>query len=113
MFYRYDGESLEKSRCKTAWMGPIPRKASQSDILKFFKDYSPSACKIIKKSETNRFAFIYFPSETLRDAAISAKCNEMFKGVQVVVNRSFNAYSGERIGGRERYDYELDEITKY
>ena len=109
---QYIGE-LEKSRCKTAWMGQIPRNTSKKEILNFFADYNPVSCKIIEKSETNRFAFIYFNNENDRDNAIAAKRGCTFKGNPVVVNRSFNAYEGPRLGGRERYDFELQEVQYY
>lgn len=71
MFYRrysslYFGMSkgeLEKSRCQTVWMGGIPKRTKESEILEFFEDYDPIDCNIIEKSETNRLAFIYFSNE--------------------------------------------------
>lgn len=112
MFYRrysslYFGMSkgeLEKSRCQTVWMGGIPKRTKESEILEFFEDYNPIDCNIIEKSKTNRFAFIYFSNELDRDNAITGKKNCLFKGEKVVVNRSFNAYEGPRIGGKERID---------
>lgn len=100
----YRTESLEKSRCKTVWMGPIPKNTSKRQILDFFKDYNPLECKIIEKTSTNRFAFIYFPDETSRDNAIQGKKGCLFRGENVVVNRSFNAYTGEKLGGRMRIE---------
>ena len=99
---------LEKSRCKTAWMGGLPHNTKREQVMKFFEDYNPVSCKIIKKSTGSPFAFIYFSNETDRDNAISAKKGCLFKGVSVVVNRSFNAYSGERIGGKTRLDEDFD-----
>ena len=93
---------LERSRCKTVWMGGIPKNTSKKEIMEFFKDYNPSCCKIIERSETNRFAFIYFTNEKDRDNAIAGKKSCLFKNVSVVVNRSFNAYEGPRLGGKEK-----------
>jgi RNA recognition motif-containing protein len=98
----YSLGELEKSRCCTAWMSPIPQNTSRRDILDFFKEYQAVECRIVEKN--NRFAFINFPNETLRDSAIAAKRGSTFKGVDVVVNRSFNAYEGPRLGGRTRID---------
>lgn len=44
-------------------MGGIPKRTKESEILEFFEDYDPIDCNIIEKSETNRFAFIYFSNE--------------------------------------------------
>lgn len=117
MFYRslyslYSKGELEKSRCQTVWMGGLPKNTSEEEIMKFFENYDPVDCKIIKKSDTNRFAFINFCNEHDRDNAIAGKKNCLFKGVKVVVNRSFNAYEGPRLGGRERID-EFGNSTKY
>lgn len=113
--YRYAmsiGEA-ERSRCHTAWMGPVPRNASKRSIMEFFREYNPVECKIIDKGGTNRFSFILFNNEVDRDNAINAKCNCEFLGEKVVVNRSFNAYEGLRLGGRERYDEWTGEIIHY
>jgi RNA recognition motif-containing protein len=81
-------------------------KTSEKEILDFFKDFNPVDCTIIDKdnAHTNRFSFIQFRNEMDRDSAIQAKRGAIFKGISVVVNRSFNAYEGPRLGGRERVD---------
>lgn len=119
MFYRsrniyglYSIGELERSRCQTVWMGGIPKNTSKKEIMEFFADYDPVSCKIIQKDETNRYAFINFCNEQDRDRAISGKKNCLFKGVEVVVNRSFNAYEGPRLGGKERID-EFGNSIKY
>jgi RNA recognition motif-containing protein len=110
-FGGYDGTgmslgALERSRCKTAWMSPIPEKTTRQQILEWFSDYSACDCNICEKNG-NRFAFVEFPNEQLRDSAIAAKRGGMFRGVSVVVNRSFNAFEGPRLGGRERVDDDI------
>ncbi|KAK8865120.1 hypothetical protein M9Y10_010653 [Tritrichomonas musculus] len=112
-FWGMSKGELERSRCQTAWMGGIPRNTSKKEIMDFFEDYNPVSCKIIERSTTNRFAFINFMNERDRDNAIEGKKNCLFKGVQVVVNRSFNAYEGPRLGGKERYDDLYDTIKYY
>ena len=77
--------------------------------MDFFKDYQPVSFKIIKKDGGAPFSFVYFPSESLRDAAIEGKKGGQINGVDVVVNRSFNAFEGPRIGGKERFDPEFGE----
>lgn len=103
--YRSNGMSmgeLERSRCKTVWMGGIPRNTSKKEVMDFFSDYNPVCCKIIERTETNRFAFIYFSNERDRDNAIAGKKNCLFKNQSVVVNRSFNAYEGPKLGGKQK-----------
>ena len=120
MFSRYHSSyyfgmskgELEKSRCQTVWMGGIPKNTKESEILEFFKAYDPVDCNIIEKEKTNRFAFIYFSNERDRDNAIIGKKNCQFKGVKVIVNRSFNAYEGPRLGGKERIN-EFGKSVKY
>jgi RNA recognition motif-containing protein len=94
---------LEKSRCRTAWMSPIPDNTSKAQIIEWFRDYGAIDCTIQEK-DNNRFAFVAFATEQERDMAIQAKKNTTFRGVTVVVNRSFNAFRGPRLGGRTRYD---------
>ena len=94
-------------------MGPLPKNTSKKQVLDFFKDYNPVSCKIIHKSETNIFSFIYFNNETDRDNAIAANKGKTFRGNSVVVNRSFNAYEGPRLGGKERYDSDFEDIIYY
>ena len=105
---------LEKSRCCTAWVGQLPEKTTKKDIMDLFKEFNPQSCKIIEKTKTNRFAFVYFGDEQVRDRAIAAKSgNSTIRGQRVIVNRSFNAYEGPRLGGKERYDWEWDITYRY
>ena len=83
-------------------MGGIPKNTSKKEVMDFFKDYNPICCKIIERSETNRYSFIYFNNERDRDNAIAGKKNCSFKNTSVVVNRSFNAYEGPRLGGKQK-----------
>ena len=94
---------LERSRCKTAWVGQLPAWASKRQVMRLFREYDPLDCKIIDKGGGNRFAFVLFAHERLRDAAITNNKNSTIRGRPVIVNRSFNAYEGARLGGRERY----------
>ena len=86
-------------------MGPLTSKATNAEIMEFFKEFNPVTCKIINKGYGNRFSFIYFHNEIDRDNAIEAKNHQLFKGAEVVVNQSFNAYSGEYLGGRKKKYY--------
>lgn len=94
---------LERSRCRTAWVGQLPYWASKRQVMNLFQEYLPLDCKIIDKGGGNRFAFVLFAHERLRDAAIMNNKNSAIRGRPVIVNRSFNAYEGIRLGGRERY----------
>ena len=105
---------LEKSRCCTAWVGQLPPQTSKAEVMALFEDFAPLACRVINKTESNRFAFVYFANEELRDLAIAAKRHgSTIKGRPVIVNRSFNAFEGPRIGGRSRYDWEFCEDVLY
>ena len=116
MFRRIFGMSmgdLERSRCRTAWVGQLPAQVSKREVLNLFTEYSPLDCKIIDKGGGNRFAFVLFADEQTRDRAIMNKRNSTIRGQQVIVNRSFNAYEGTRLGGKERYDDEFDWVIHY
>ena len=107
-------KELEKSRCCTAWVGQLPEKTTKKEVMDLFKEFNPMSCRIIEKTKTNRFAFVYFGDEQVRDRAIAAKChNSTIRGHPVIVNRSFNAYEGPRLGGKTRYDDEWDITIHY
>jgi RNA recognition motif-containing protein len=104
--------SLEKSRCHTAWVGGLPKDVSRRDIMEFFEGYNPVECKIIKERGTP-FSFIYFETEKDRDNAIQAKRGCKLKGVDVIVNISFNAFEGPRLGGKVGFDEYTGRYYKY
>lgn len=99
--YGYSMGELEKSRCKTAWMGPIPTHTSHRELMQFFDGFHPVETKIVHKDTT--FAFILFENEMWRDSAIQSKGSCVFKGMKTVVNRSFNAFEGPKLGGKTTY----------
>jgi RNA recognition motif-containing protein len=103
---------LEKNRCRTVWMSPIPPKTSRNQILNFFQEFDAIDCAIHEKNG-NCFSFIAFATEQDRDEAIASKRNSVFRGIEVVVNRSFNAFKGPRLGGQSPYDEELERVINY
>ena len=104
-------DKLEQSRRKTAWMGALPRIFPESEIMNFFKDFHPVDCVVYEKEPKNIFSFIKFSNEQERNQAIISKKNSTFKGYNVVVNRSFNAFKGPRLPVGE-YSDEIKGIYK-
>jgi RNA recognition motif-containing protein len=93
-------------------MSPIAGQTRKTQILEWFGEFGAIDCQIREK-DGNRFAFVTFATESDRDRAIEAKRNCLFQGQQVVVNRSFNAFRGPRLGGRMRYDELEDRFINY
>ena len=109
---------LEKSRCCTAWVGQLPPQTTKQEVMDLFKDFAPLCCRVVTKvrlgSKENRFAFVYFEDEEIRDLAIAAKRHgSTIRGHPVIVNRSFNAFEGPRLGGKSRYDFDLAREVNY